>query len=44
MNTMPQNMLGVATPDSTLVNIPESIVIILLSNNKLSGGGFWPSA
>jgi hypothetical protein len=29
---MPQNMLGMATPDSILANISESIVIILLAD------------
>ena len=32
MNKMPHNMLGVAMLDSILVNIAESIVIILFSN------------
>jgi hypothetical protein len=32
MNKMPHNMLGVAMLDSILVNIAESVVIILFSN------------
>ena len=43
MNKMPQNMLGMAMPDRTAVNIPESIIIVLLSKAVMSDGGT-PSA